>query len=565
MSFSRETPDSTDVDVKVVGGSFYGRYSKISAEKTFNMFQSNAGQEEEEKFLISFPGYKKVLDLANASSNTSIIGDGRGFYYSIRGQIAIAVVGSQVFSLSLNLGATFIDNISTTSGEVFIAENLNNQICLVDGVKCYIYNYTLPPALVIQSASVFGTAELIPNYVDFHNTFFVFGNRNMSAAGAFWYVFEFDTTTTIKYVSTQNLQTKPDFALAVKHIPGQSDSVLVFGSTVTEVQTNVGGLQNYLRNPTRNIDYGCISVSTIAISDTFVAWLAANEDNAPAIMTYDASGSKKISTDGIDYTLSTITNPQDSTANLIRISGHLFYILTFFHKKDNVTIAYDFNTQMFYNLSDQNLNYWPARQIIYFGLNVYFLSLSNSSIYLLDSNITVIDENIVKSGSPTFDPKLVYNMQRMRITPSIRQKDSSRFIANGLSLTLEQGTDPNYTGANEEAQASYIVMEDLVTIIVTETGSPMILEGATQGIQNSYLDLYNGTDIIYKPCIDLAVSKDGGVTWGPYVRRDLHPLGYRKNILQWETIGVANDLCFKFKFNGSYRWIVNNAVLQLRS
>lgn len=558
MSFNRQTPDSVDVDVDVVGGSFYGRYSKISPEKTYNMFISTGGRKEQEQWIIGFPGYKRVAQLAAS-------GSGRGFYYSTRGRFSIAVVGSQVYKVSLTLGKTLIGNISTTNGEVFIAENLNNQICLVDGVKAYIYNYVTLSGLVEQTDGPLGTGDLIPNYVDFHNTFFNFGNANASVGGAPWYSFEYDSPTTIALVSTQALQSKPDVPIAVKHIPGQADSVLVFGNTVTEIQTNIGGLQNYVRNPTRSIDYGCVSVSTIAISDEFVAWLAANEDNAPVIMVYDGDGGSQISTDGIDYTLGQIKHPEDSTANLFRINGHLFYILTFYNSEDDITIAYDFNTKLFVNLSDQDLHYWPASQLVFFNSTIYFLSLNNASIYKLDPKLDVIDENIALPGSSAYDPRLVYDMQRYRITSCIRQKDSGRFIANGIALTLEQGTDPNYSRANEGGTDLYIVKEDLTTIITTEGGVPLIMEGAESGIDNSYLSLYSGTDIIYKPRIDLAISKDGGVTWSNYASRDLHPVGERKNILQWENMGVANDLCFKFRFWGMWRFIVNNAVMEMRN
>ena len=103
------------------------------------------------------------------------------------------------------------------------------------------------------------------------------------------------------------------------------------------------------------------------------------------------------------------------------------------------------------------------------------------------------------------------------------------------------------------------------TTIVTETGIPLILEATLQGIQNTSLALYYKTDIIYIPRIDMAVSKDGGVTWSNYVARNLHQLGYRKNILHWEGLGQANDLCFKFRFWGTFRWVINNAVCQLRN
>ena len=161
---------------------------------------------------------------------------------------------------------------------------------------------------------------------------------------------------------------------------------------------------------------------------------------------------EQILTDGIDYTLSLIQYPGQSTANLFRIEGHLFYIITFYNPADNLTIAYDFNTKLFLNLTDQYFAYHPMRQVIYFNDRILFLSLNNASIYQLDSDITVIDENISMPGSSTYDPTQVFDIQYERITPSIRQEDGERFIVNSIGLTLEQGCDPSYTGANIEAQ-----------------------------------------------------------------------------------------------------------------
>lgn len=570
MANTRVTPNAKQEVVDIVGGSTFGQYSKISAAKTFNTYITTAGipgnPDSQEIFLVGFPGYRRILNLLPYPDpyptpplypDQVPVGAGRGIYHSIRGNIVIVVVNSIVYSLSPTLNQTTVGTLSTSSGEVFIAENLNSQICIVDGKDAWIYNYGLPaPNLTLQTDGALGSGALVPGYVEYHDTFFLFGNTPAGTSSASWYVYQFDDSTHIEQVAAPGgefaIQTKPDFALAVKRIPARASNVLVFGTTVCEVWTGVAGEQNYSKNPSLSLNYGCQSVATIADGADMLVWLAINEDEAPVIMMYDGDEAKNISTDGIDFLLSSIVAPETSTAILYRENGHLFYILTFYDPRDNVTLMYDFNTELFFNLTNQDMAYHPARGIVYFNLKTYFISLRNAALYELSSNINVIDENLpVSSSSSPYDESLVYEMQRMRFTSNIRLADSGRFIANSLVVTLEQGCDPNYTGEN--------TIDELITestntppddIIITENGDTIIDEESV-------------TSVPYIPRIDLSFSKDGGVTWSNYVSRNLHPLGHRQNILHWEGMGAANDICFCFRFHQTNRLIVQNGLLDI--
>lgn len=560
MAFTRVTPESNQLPVKVVGSSAFGRYPKINAEKTYNMFITTGGEgDSEERWLVNFAGYQRALTLLPA-------GQCRALYNVIRGNFLIAVVNDTVFQILPSFQVVNVGNLSTTSGEVFIADNLSQQVCFVDGTNAYISFYTdttiSPPVIQTDGALSGSPPALIPNYVEYHNTYFLFGNGSKTATGSQWYAYSRNADTGASAITQSAqlaLQTKADFAIAVKRLPGLGNNVIVFGETVAEIWTQVPGTQVYERNPTKNIDYGCISVATIGEGDNYIAWLAVNADDAPVILTYDGNNQNRISTDGIDYQLSQVKHPEQSTAILYRTDGHLFYQLTFFNTEDNLTFLYDFTTNLFFNLSDQALNYHPARQIVYFNLKQYFCSLNNGSLYELSSNITNINENLVTTTNP--DPNLIYAMQRIRVTPSIREQNSTRFIANSLVLTLEQGTDPNFIGI---PTADIIITESTFSPsndpIVTELGSVLVTEDSVSADDTTLM-----TVGYYAPRIDLALSKDGGMTWSNYVSRTLHPLGYRKNILHWEGMGVANDLCFKFRFWGTYRFVVNQAMADIRS
>lgn len=583
MASTRISPNSEPVKVNVVGSSNFGLYNKISPERTFNMYITTAGVpdgDDYEAWLVNYPGYRRVLNLlpypnpypSNPPLLPSFVpqGSGRGIFHCVRGNFLMTVVNSAVYRIDATLNQTLIGNLTTSSGEVFMADNLNNQICIVDGVNAYIYFYGPPhaPNLTIQTDGALGSGALIPNYVEYHNTFFLFGNGNTTSQGAAWYAYSYNTNigaNSITQTTQLALETKSDFAVAIKKIPGQGNNVIVFGTTVAEIHTQTGGLLNYQRNPTKNINYGCQSVSTIADSGDVMAWLGINENDTAVIMVMDGSGVRNISTDGIDHLLDQLKAPQSSTAMLYRQDGHLFYQLTFYDPQDNFTLLYDFNTNMFFNLTDQYFDYHPARQVVFFNLNTYFISLNNASLYQMSSNFTNIDENLYPlSQSVPYNYGLVFDIQRERVTSSVRQGNSTRFIANSFVITLEQGTDPNYSGIDANPN-NVIITEPAYNPALTKTvNEPDTLYLVVNNIPGR-LDPYFNPNLPYIPHIDLAISKDGGITWGSYVRRDLHTLGNRQNILHWEGMGAANDLCFKLRFWGTYRFIVNNAIVDIIS
>jgi len=581
MTSSRVTPKSTQEKLDLVGGSTFGKYSKISAAKTFNMYISSAGvegAEDQQNWMVGFPGYQRVLNLLpfpNPYPDPPLppdnvpSGQGRGIFLSVRGNFIIVVVNSVVYSLSPTLGQSTVGALNTSSGEVFMDENLNSQICIVDGQDAWVYQYGAGAKFERQTDAVLGTGALVPNYVEYHNTFFLFGNKNPTSNSAFWYVYQFNVAgappdnALILQLTVGGqfaIQTKADSALAVKRIPARSSNVLVFGRTVCEVWTQTGGAENYTKNPALSINYGCQSVSTIAEGADLLVWLGVNKEESPVICAYDGTKLKNISTDGIDTLLGSIKHPETSTAILYREDGHLFYILTFYDDEDNLTLMYDFNTGLFSNLTNQDMNFHPARGIVYFNLKTYFVSLRNAALYEMDSSINYIDENLPRTNAQSdYNSNLVYEMQRMRITSNIRMANSGRFIVNGLNITLEQGSDEDYTGVN--------IIDGIITEatnnapldqIVTEFGDIIVTEDSGSGTTGGLISRPD-----YTPRIDLRFSKSGGVTWSNYVSRSLHALGFRQNILQWEGMGGANDICFCFRFWTTSRLIVNNGLVDI--
>ena len=114
------TPQATQIPVKIVGSSVFGRHPIISDERTWNLFISD-------DWLLNFAGYNQAVEILGVGS------EGRGLFHSVRANFLIAVIASNVYRIDPNLGFRFLASIGTTTGEVFMDENLSSQICIVDG------------------------------------------------------------------------------------------------------------------------------------------------------------------------------------------------------------------------------------------------------------------------------------------------------------------------------------------------------------------------------------------------------------------------------------------------
>lgn len=431
------------------------------------------------------------------------------------------------------------------TGEVFIDENLSNQICIVDGQAAYIYNY-VDNTLTEQTLTFLGN-PIIPNYVCYHNTFFLIASSLVSDNSQNWYAFEMATPDTIALNTQLSLQTKPDSAIAVKRLPGRGNHVLVLGTTVCEVWSQVGGDENYRRIQSFNIDNGCISVSTIAASDEFVCWLAQNENNSPIIMTTNGSSIERISTDGIDHLLETLQFPEQSTAIFFRQDGHFFYQITFFNPVDNLTLFYDFNTKQFFHASDEDLNFHPARQLVFFNGSSYFISLNDASIYEMSTQFVTYNYNL-----PPTTTVMGQVIPRIRICKSIRMENSARFRVRMFTFWIEQGVNDNY------------LMEQTGTVcdglLITQTGEHLIVTQQGDPIISQMGQCHSVFDV---PRVDLSFSKNGNESFGNVVGNDLNPQGRYINQIRWWGMGQANEFTPQLRFWGFQRFVAKDGVLEV--
>lgn len=462
------SPSLKTLPLDIVGSTKFGRYPKISIEQTFNMIVSD-------DWLVPFAGYQVVDTIAPN-------GQGRGLYSSAQYKHLIMVIDNGVYKVNQNLGATKIAEIATFSGDVFIDENNAGQIAICDKSKIYIFDYNND---TFQAANL----NFLPGYVAFQDTYFIAPDLRTSQ----WRLS--DNNNGLSWPNDSQhigqFQTKPDRPVAAVRFPGKGNMLFVFGSTVTEAWYDLGyQLFPYQKNTYFNIDYGCLNPATIASNDNIIVWLGANEKSGPVIMVSDGGEPKQISNDGINFRFAQLKNPTNSYGFLFKQDGHNIYQITF--PSDNFSLCYDFNTSQFFTLTDEKMNYHIAKRVVYFNNSYYFVSFNDGNLYELNTKYTS------------------YNGQeipRVRVCKNIRMPDTSRFVVNELSFTIEQGQ--------------------------------------SNDVQR----------------VDLSLSKNGGESFGSSLGKTLNTVGHRPNRLRYWNLGAANDLVLQFRFWGEGRFVATDGVV----
>ncbi|WP_438967008.1 hypothetical protein [Flavobacterium sp.] len=386
------------VDLDIVGSTRFGRYNKISIENTYNMIISDNA-------LVPYSGYEKVFDFRPT-------GFGREIFRSIPYQHLICVIEDGVYAVSTTLGSIQIGILNSSTGPVYITENGIDQIAMVDGTSnVYVFNHVTNNFSVVS-------VPFVPNYITFQDGYFIVSDENSNQ----WRLSDLNDATSWPS-NPENigiLETKGDRPKSVIAFRRQ---LFVIGQTVSEIWHDVGNtLFPYQRDNSLAINYGILSADTLAAEFNLLVWLGQNRNSGPTLLVSTGGEPRPLANDGIEFLLDQLQNPQDSSGFLFQENGHIFYQITFF--SDNISLTYDFNTNLFFTLTDQNLDAHIAKRSAFFNNENYFVSNKDSGLYKFGSNFTTYD------GSP---------IPRIRITKPFRTPDSERFIVNNISLTMEQG------------------------------------------------------------------------------------------------------------------------------
>lgn len=519
--------------IKIVGGNNFGRYPKISQEQTWNLIVSD-------NFLVPYAGYKNVL-------STNSTGVGRGLYSSTIGGLMLAVIGSAVYAITQTADMFVyqqVGNVFTTVGPVFMDENNSQQIAFTDGVYVYVYNYS--SGLFSSSApfapNTFTFPFQNPGFISFQN-----GRLIIACDGTqTWALSAFNDALTWTNTSstTGTIQSKPCFIQAAVPLPGGGNNIIVFGTNVAESWQDLGlALFPYQRNASFNIDYGCINASSIASLENFIVWISYNESSGPSLSYMQGSQVKRISTDGIDFKLSSLTNPSNCLGFLFRQDGHIIYQFTFV--EDNLTYAYDFNTSLFFTISDDDLNYHIARQVVFFNNQYYFVSLNDANLYQFGTQFTNAD----------YGNGIVNQLPRIRVTPPMRLPDQRYYIGKSVGFTIEQGQLNNALLISQIPEENPLLITTESNIFITTESGSFISAESEPAIEFDYT--------LLSEAVDISISRDGGYSFGSAQRLSMNPTGQRLSRFIYQRLGIVNDMTFQFRFSGFGRFVCTDGIVEV--
>lgn len=530
--------DIKEVPLNIVGGNKFGRYNKISNEETFNMIVSDG-------FLVPYAGYSNKITVSPAV--------GRGIYQSNADDAIYMVCGSLAYRIDKNFDVQVINQTSpllTDTGDVFISENNNAQIVITDYKRVYVYNYAKntkyqkgqwlqsTTASVTDPSKQFSVSFDSPGYVSFQNGRMIIANYGSQN----WYLSDENEATSwpndARHVGA--LQSKPDTIQACVPAPGAGNNLLVFGHNVIELWQDLGKAKfPYQRNSTFNIDFGCLNASSIAAMDDSVVWLSANEQSGATLMQFKDNNAVQISTDGMDFKFASLSNPNNCTGFLFRQDGHLGYQFTF--PEDNLSYFYDFETQMFFTLTDENFNYHIAQNVVFYNNYYYFASLNDGVLYEFGTQFTNYKYSDTKSEE----------IPRVRICPPFRLPTQRYFIIKSVGFTVENGR-PNAIEVKKFTSVVDLTSQD-GNQLITQDGNLLI---TNQGQVDTVVELAS-------ECVDLSISRDGAENFGASIRLNMNPTGKRQSRFIWQRLGRANDVTLMFTFWGYGRFLATDGLLEL--
>lgn len=411
----QRVPTEKDYPLNIAGSSTFGEYPKISVEQTWNSIISDG-------WTVPYGGDVLALEIESS-------GIGRSILSSYRANRIFVIVNDNVYSITSNLSKQLVGTINTFNGFVSMAENEKNEIAICDGTNIWIYSYitgSFSPAFTSPGS----TLDFLPDYVTYQNGFFIAGNSAQSSSANAWALCDLDNSLNWPN-DTQHrggFQTKADNVIAIVPFPGGSNLLFVMGNIVIEPWYNVGATLFPYQKQQYNIDYGTISPASVDFNEDMAIWLGQNEKSQLVLMYSNGGSVKEISTDGINYLFAHMLSPEDSYGFLYKQDGHLLYQFTF--PTANKSFIYDFKTKKFFNVSDKNLNYHPAKKMVLFNHKNYFISNKDANLYEFGTQFTTYNGD---------------EIPRIRVCENVRLANSDPFIVNQLTFTMQQGDGAVYS------------------------------------------------------------------------------------------------------------------------
>lgn len=405
------------MQIPFVGGAYTERSSNLNAQRCVNFFPVLDSQEAKSVLaLYGTPGLKEFCAIESEGADTVI----RGVHEF--DSILIVVIGPRVYTVNSSGAATYLGTITTSAGNVFMADN-GTQCIIIDGTnKGYL---TTGAALTAISDTDFPQAST----VTFQDGYFIITEKD---TGKIWIsgLYDGNSWDALDFATAE---ANPDDAMRVI---SNAHDLWIFGKKTAEVYYNSGNADfPFERISGAIIENGMGAEASAVKINGQIYWLT---DDGRVRRTVGYQG-EVVSTPHIEYQLSTYSIISDAIGFKYSIGGHETYVLVFPTAKK--TWAFDTTT-----------NYWREWESYYnkdaavpwsrhrancgcaFGRKQIIGDYENGKLYEMDMDTYTDDGNAIR---------------RIRVGQHI-SKERALVIwhsleiefESGIGLATGQGSDP---------------------------------------------------------------------------------------------------------------------------
>ncbi len=291
--------------------------------------------------------------------------------------------------------------------------------------------------------------------------------------------------------------------------------IFLFSENYTEVWENAGLGTNlpFRRNNSLLMEVGTPALGSVSVGFDRMFFLAQDKDGLAGVMEVKGTESILVSNRALDFQLAQYaadpdTGVADARGILIKENGLIFYRLNFTLANHTFVLNVTMSTQEAPKWHEEevlNGDRHPAQTHAYFdGVNYY-------GDYQLPIFYIVADGESTNNGE---------SIRRMRIGKQMSPDGYNRLRIDRFQVDLLQG----------QLEIDRFIEEALLTEsqqdILTESSQIIVLEQETRvgGAQ---------------PVVFLAISKDGGQTYGNYLQAPMGKIGERTYRTVWRKLGTT--------------------------
>ena len=291
--------------------------------------------------------------------------------------------------------------------------------------------------------------------------------------------------------------------------------IFLFSQNYTEVWENAGLGTNlpFRRNNSLLMEVGTPALGSISVGFDRMFFLAQDKDGLAGVMEVKGTESMLVSNRALDFQLAQyaadpLTGVADARGILIKENGLIFYRLNFTLANHTFVLNVTMSTAESPKWHEEevlNGDRHPAQTHAYFdGVN-YYGDYSRAIFYI------VADGVATNNGEP---------IRRMRIGKQMTPDGYNRLRIDRFQVDLLQGQ---------------LDIDEIIAISLEAEDSQELLTEDAQIIDTDQTYVVSGG----QPTVFLAISKDGGQTYGNYIHAPMGKIGERTFRTVWRKLGTT--------------------------